>query len=83
MKRSVKIGALFLSLLLASCTVVGCNRGKGNQTTDPWNTTSGLPDDMEVIPEDITKTLFSMNEWTGKKARMRAARPFSRPISSR
>lgn len=70
MKRSIRWAAALLSLLLVGCNIIACNRGKGNDTTtDPWDTTSGLPDDMEVIPEDITKPLFSMNEWTGKRSK--------------
>ncbi|MBQ8288860.1 MAG: DUF4981 domain-containing protein [Clostridia bacterium] len=67
MKRSIKLGALLLSLLL----LAGCKSGGGDETTtpDPWDTTSGVPNDIEVIPGDVNKTIFSMNEWTGKQAK--------------
>ncbi len=66
MKRSLKIGAVLLSMLL----LAGCKSGSSDETTpDPWNTTTGVPHDITVIPGDVGKTLFSMNEWTGKKAK--------------
>lgn len=66
MKGFIKSGALLLSLLV----LAGCNSGSADQTTaDPWSTTAGVPDDIQVIPGDIEKTIFSMNEWTGKRAK--------------
>lgn len=66
MKKSIKWGALLLSLLLLG----GCNSSEGSGTTsDPWNSTTGVPDDLQVIPGDLEKTIFSMNEWTGKRAK--------------
>ena len=64
MKRSIKWGATLLALLL----LASCKGGK-DTPTDPWDTTTGLPDNMEVIPGDVTQKLFSMNEWTGKKSK--------------
>ncbi|MBQ8382645.1 MAG: DUF4981 domain-containing protein [Clostridia bacterium] len=68
MKRSIKAGALLLSLLL----LAACGKSDKEEITtvpDPWDTTTGVPDDVEVIPGDVEKTVFSMNEWTGKKAK--------------
>ncbi len=66
MKRSIKMGALLLALLaLAACG----KSDKEGTPTDPWSTTTGVPNDIEVIPGNTDKTLFTMSEWTGKKAK--------------
>ena len=65
MKRSIRVGAMLLSLLL----LAACGKSEDPTPSDPWDTTTGVPDDIEVIPGDVERTLFSMNEWTGKKAK--------------
>ncbi len=67
MKNILKWSAMLLSLLL----LAGCNSGGADETalSDPWDTTAGIPDDIKVIPGNAEQTLFSMNEWTGKKAK--------------
>ena len=66
MKRTIRLAAFALSFLL----LAGCGSDSASETTaDPWDTTTGVPDNIEVIPGDPDKTLFSMNEWTGKKAK--------------
>ncbi len=66
MKQSLKWGALVLALL----TLAACGKSdKEGTKPDPWNTTSGIPGDITVIPEDADQKRFTMAEWTGKKTK--------------
>ena len=59
--RFDKFTALAASLLLCALLLCSCGAGAG----DPWDY-SVKPETPELILPDLTKKVFSNNEWTGK-----------------
>lgn len=59
--------SLILSALAVAGTLAGC-KGDGDTPPDPWDTTTGVPLNLEVLTADPTAKLFSFNEWNGRNA---------------
>lgn len=56
-----KFTALAIALLISALLLVSCGVGDG----DPWDY-SVKPDAAELIKPDVSKMIFTGNEWTGK-----------------